>query len=280
MRHAMYMLVLRMSNWQQILEQPRGETVEAKKPVDQLEGLRALATESAVRQAVEALPMKWKDKDFLDRQYKALVGSCTEAENLILVLQRLLRKDRESQAQKSLESDLEEWMRAVRQIWGSEDKASSGKLVLERLDAVLEAYSRTSDDVDWAVLAQMGVMELANRDDDEFSLLMDTLLGVKDKGFPRGSAQQEGELRNALAMVVKKSSSSVRQVEVAEAFESVVKNRETEQKSAADFLARRVSQKREREDTWAGQTYRGHSLSKTSIANLRKDEAVKHRRKK
>ena len=150
----MYMHVLRMSDWKQILEQQRGEKVEAKKPVDQLEGLRALVTESAVRQAVEALLMKWKDTDFLDRQYKALVGSCTEAENLILVLQCLLRKDRESKAQKSLESDLEEWMCAVRQVWGSEDKASSGKLVLERLDAVLEAYGRTSDDVRWGRLVR------------------------------------------------------------------------------------------------------------------------------
>ena len=95
--------------------------------------------------------------------------------------------------------------------------------------------------LDWAELALDASMELEAGIDDEFTALMNSLLGVGYSMEAKGTEAQEEVFRKAVVVAVTKASTETRRLAIAQALEATVGVVDDQKKVSASFLSNRVS---------------------------------------
>ena len=112
---------------------------------------------------------------------------------------------------------------------------------LERIDAAMESYverKSMEEGVDWSTFATLAAMELAFKDDEESSEVINLLLGMGDSATEKGTAEQEGELRAILVRAMARCSTKSRKAELAQACEAVVGEEVESRRVAENFLVK------------------------------------------
>ena len=101
--------------------------------------------------------------------------------------------------QSEIEVELLDWLTLIRETWGSENVQQSKDKVFKRIETAMQRYidlcKGDGNALDWAELAVDASMELEAGSDDEFTALMDTLLGswtVRKRGAQKGRRRCSG----------------------------------------------------------------------------------------
>ena len=229
-------------SWKSVLKATGSENKESDKSIaEHIQGLTSIPNKLAVQRAVRSLQILMGKK--IDRQYEALLSRVQDSKGLQQIFAKFWAK-RTPAEQAEVEEDLQQWLTAVKDQWGDGDVVLGRKDTLDRVEKVMsrfvEAQAGDGKDLDWSELAMSASLELTCRDDEEFSALMDALIGFQDVKVAKGSEEQEVEFRKLLVRIVNKASKDDRRKDIATAFEAAVGGVADSKRATKGFLSHRT----------------------------------------